>query len=85
MLSVALGSTQLPVQSGVTQGLSGQVMKLNTHFYLVPRIRMSSSLPLLLPYAFMALTGRILAFYLLWVKVLQYEKIPPQLYRQESY
>ena len=85
MLFVALGSTQPPVQFGVTQGLSGQVIKLDTHFHLMLRIRMNGTLPLLLPYAFMVLTRETLPFYLLWVKVLQNEKIPPQVYRQESH
>jgi hypothetical protein len=71
MLSVALEPTQPPVQFGFTQGLSGQVIKLSTHFHLVLRLRMSGTLPLLLPYTFMALTGRTLHFYLLWVKVVQ--------------
>lgn len=44
---------------------------------------MSGTLPLLLPFAFMVLT-RTLPFYLLCVKVLQNEKIPPQVCRQES-
>ena len=62
MLSVALGPTQPPVQFGVTQGLSGQGMKLSSHFHLVPRLKMSGTLPLLHPYAFMVLTGRTLPF-----------------------
>jgi len=57
----------------------------NSSFHLMLRIRMNGTLPLLLPYAFMVLTRKTLPFYLLWVKVLHNEKIPPQVYRQESH
>ena len=86
-INAQCGSGVHPSSNSVwcSQGLSGQVMKLSTHFCLVPRIRMSGTLPLLLPYAFMALTERTLPFHLLCVKVLQNEKIPLQVYKQESH
>jgi hypothetical protein len=78
MFRATLGSAQFPGQWGVAQGLSGQGMNLNTHFHLVPKLRMIGALPLLALYAFRELTGRTSLFYLSCVKVLQQCERPLQ-------
>ena len=47
--------------------LSSWGAKLTTHFHLVPRLRMSGAILLLPLHAFMALTGKKFAFYLLTI------------------
>jgi hypothetical protein len=50
-------------------GLSGRRTKLTTRLRQVPRLRMSGTIPLLLPCAFMACTETILPFYISWCKL----------------
>jgi hypothetical protein len=55
--------TASSVGTGVlSRGYSGRGVKLTTHFYLIPRLRMSGAVPLLRLYTFMAWTGRTLPF-----------------------
>lgn len=47
MSRLALGPTQLPIQ-GSFHAVSGQGVKFTTHLHLVPRLRVSEAIPLLL-------------------------------------
>ena len=46
----------------LSRGESSRGVKLTTHLYLVPRLRMRGAIPLLPQYAFIAWTGKTVLF-----------------------
>jgi hypothetical protein len=55
-------ASSLVVIAFLFHGSSARGVKLTTHFYLAPRLRMSGAIPLLLLYACAALAGTTLPF-----------------------
>jgi hypothetical protein len=56
----------------LSQGQSGRGVKLTTHIYLRPSIRMSGTIPLLPLYAFIEVTGTTLPLpLLLWINTVR--------------
>jgi hypothetical protein len=54
-----------PASFSMGARVHGHSVKLTTHLPLVPRLRMSGAVPLLLIYAFIAWTGKIYLFVLI--------------------
>ena len=56
------GSGAYPACFSMGTRVHGQDAKLTAHLHLVPRLKMSGAVPLLLIYAFIAWTGKTLPF-----------------------
>jgi hypothetical protein len=76
-----------PVGIGVLSRVkSGRAVMLTTHFYLVPRLRMSGTKPLLPSYTFMARTGmtfchfftQIITIHFNLVQIVLWKKLKPK-------